>query len=50
MDCKFERPMPYKCRIQDSLQMDKEIYQNNHILLLNFEIGWQRVTTNIYEV
>lgn len=41
---------PYKCRIKDCLQMESEIYQNNHILLLKFEIGWQRVTTNIYEV
>ena len=30
--------------------MESEIYQNNHILLLKFEIGWQKVTTNIYEV
>ena len=38
------------CRIQDLLKMDTEIYQNNHMLLLKFEIGWQKVTTNIYEV
>ena len=41
---------PYQCRIQDCLQVESEIYQNNHILLLNFQIRWQRVTTNIYEV
>ena len=42
--------MPYKCRIQDCIQLDSERHQNNQILLSNFEIGWQRVTTNIYEV